>query len=105
MQPWIRVGVELFARPFLPSLSRPAPTGRVWEPNYRLHRAQYSSFPPEGVTGTSGYRFEYNLHLIKIPSHINREITYTSLSHHNLNVKPCVNTTHSHKIYSRPTPT
>jgi len=31
MQPWIRVGVELFTRPFLP-LSRPAHTGRVWEP-------------------------------------------------------------------------
>ena len=27
-----------------------------------LRRVQYSSFPPEGVTGTSGYR---NLHLIK----------------------------------------
>ena len=30
--------------------------------------------PPEGVTDTSGYRFEYNLHLIKIPSHVNREV-------------------------------
>ena len=30
-------------------------------------------FPPEGVAGTSCYRFEYNLHLIKIPSHVNRE--------------------------------
>ena len=37
---------------------------------------QYCSFPPEGVTGTSGYRFEYNLHLIKIPSHLNRESIY-----------------------------
>ena len=34
MQPWIRVGVELFTRPFLPLLSRPAHTGRLWEPNY-----------------------------------------------------------------------
>ena len=25
------------------------------------------------MTGTSGYRFECNLHLIKIPSHLNRE--------------------------------
>ena len=33
------------------------------------------SFPPEGVTGTACYRFEYNFHLIKIPSHVNREIT------------------------------
>ena len=24
--------------------------------NQRLHRLQYSSFPPEGVTGTSSYR-------------------------------------------------
>ena len=37
---------------------------------------QCSSFPPEGVTGTSGYHFEYNLHLIKIPSHLNRESIY-----------------------------
>ena len=29
--------------------------------------------PQEGVTGTSAYRFEYNLYLIKIPSHVNRE--------------------------------
>ena len=41
--------------------------------NNRLHRVQYSSFPPEGVTGTSGYRFEYHLHLIKIPTHVDRE--------------------------------
>ena len=34
------------------------------------------SFPPRGVTGTSGYCFEYNLHLIKIPSHLNRESIY-----------------------------
>ena len=40
---------------------------------------QYSSFPPEGVTGTAGYRFEYNLPLIKIPSHLNRESMYTEL--------------------------
>ena len=40
--------------------------------NNRLHRVQCSSFPPEGVTGISGYRFEYYLHLIKIPSHLNR---------------------------------
>ena len=33
--------------------------------NNHLHRLQCSSFPPEGVTGTSGYRFEYYLHLIK----------------------------------------
>ena len=25
------------------------------------------------MTGTSGYRFEYHLHLIKIPSHVDRE--------------------------------
>ena len=25
-----------------------------------LHKVQYSSFPPEDVTGTSSYRFEYN---------------------------------------------
>ena len=41
-----------------------------------LHRVQYSSFPPEGVTGTSSYRFEHNLHLIKIPSHLYRESIY-----------------------------
>ena len=29
------------------------------------------------MTGTSGYCFEYNLHLIKIPSHLNRESIYT----------------------------
>ena len=34
------------------------------------------SFPPRGVTGTSGYRFEYDLHLIKIPSHLDRESIY-----------------------------
>ena len=43
----------------------------------RLRRVQYCSFPPEGVTGTSGYRFEYNLHLIKIPSHLDRESIYS----------------------------
>ena len=31
------------------------------------------SFPPRGVTRTSCYCFEYNFHLIKIPSHLNRE--------------------------------
>ena len=31
------------------------------------------SFPPRGMTGTSCYRFEYDLHLIKIPSHLDRE--------------------------------
>ena len=31
------------------------------------------SFPPRGVTGISCYCFEYNLHLIKITSHLNRE--------------------------------
>ena len=31
---------------------------------------------PRGVTGTSCYCFEYNLHLIKIPSHLNRESIY-----------------------------
>ena len=35
-------------------------------------------FPPRRLTGTSGYHFEYNLHLIKIPSHVNREITYSA---------------------------
>ena len=44
--------------------------------NNCLHRVQYSSFPPEGVTGTSCYRFEYNLHLVKIPSHLNLESMY-----------------------------
>ena len=34
------------------------------------------SFPPRSVTGTSGYRFEYDLHLIKIPSHLDRESIY-----------------------------
>ena len=28
------------------------------------------------MTGTSGYRFEYDLHLIKIPSHLDRESIY-----------------------------
>ena len=37
------------------------------------------SFPPRGVTGTSCYCFEYNLHLIKIPSHLNRESIYREL--------------------------
>ena len=32
----------------------------------RLHRVQYSYFPPRSVTKTYDYRFEYNLHLIKI---------------------------------------
>ena len=34
---------------------------------------QYSSFPLEGVTGTS---VEYNLDLIEIPSHLDRECMY-----------------------------
>ena len=34
------------------------------------------SFPPRGVTVTSGYHFEYDLHLIKIPSHLDRESIY-----------------------------
>ena len=29
--------------------------------------------------GTSGYRFEYYLHLIKIPSHLNRESIYMTV--------------------------
>ena len=37
----------------------------------RPHSAALS-FLPEGVTGTSCYRFD-NLHLIKIPSHADRE--------------------------------
>ena len=36
------------------------------------------SFPPRGVTGTSCYCFEYNLHLIKIPSHLYRESIYST---------------------------
>ena len=40
---------------------------------------QYCSFPPEGMTGTSGYHFEYSLHPIKIPSHLDRE-SYKSTS-------------------------
>ena len=35
------------------------------------------SFPPRGVTGTSGYCFEYDLHLINIPSHLDCESIYT----------------------------
>ena len=35
------------------------------------------SFPPGGATRTSGYRFEYNLHLNKIPSHVNHESIYS----------------------------
>ena len=40
------------------------------------------SFPPRGVTGTSCYRFEYDLHLIKIPSHLEASIlaVYTCLA-------------------------
>ena len=53
--------------------------------NYRLQHLfcisrPYSavlSFPPRGVTETSCYCFEYNLHHIKIPSHLNRESIYT----------------------------
>ena len=41
--------------------------------NNHLHRVQCSSFPPEGVPGTSVYHLKYYLHLIKIPSHLNRE--------------------------------
>ena len=40
---------------------------------------QCGSFLPEGVTGTSGYRFEYYLHFIKIPSHLNRAWKYCRL--------------------------
>ena len=46
----------------------------------RPYRAALS-FPPRGVTGTSCYCFEYNLHLIKIPSHLNRESIYTIRVH------------------------
>ena len=49
---------------------------------------QYSSFPPEGVTGTSCYRFEYNLHLIKIPSHVSRESIYTRDATFSLAITP-----------------
>jgi len=45
---------------------------------YRPYSAALS-FPPRGVTGTSCYCFEYNLHLIKIPSHLNRESIYIGL--------------------------
>ena len=47
--------------------------------NNHLHR-QCSFFLPEGVTGISSYRFEYYLHLIKIPSHLNHESIYTTVS-------------------------
>ena len=40
------------------------------------HLGAALTFPPEGVTGTSCYRFEYNLHLVKIPSHVIRESIY-----------------------------
>ena len=39
---WIRVGIELFTRPFLSPFS-PCPLGRVWEPNY--HWTGTSSTP------------------------------------------------------------
>ena len=39
---------------------------------YRPYSAALS-FPPRGVTETSGYRFEYDLHLIKIPSNLDGE--------------------------------
>ena len=42
-------------------------------PKRHLCRVQYCSFPPKDVTRTSGYCFEYDLHLIKIPSHLDRE--------------------------------
>ena len=42
----------------------------------RLYSAALSS-PPEGVTRTSCYRFEYNLHLSKIPLELNHESIYT----------------------------
>ena len=43
------------------------------------HRAQYISFPPISVTGTSCKRIEYHLHIIiKIPSHVNLESSYGS---------------------------
>ena len=35
------------------------------------------SLPPRDMTGTSRYRFEYDLHLIKIPLHLDRESIYT----------------------------
>ena len=44
----------------------------------RLYSAALS-FSPEGVTGTSGYRFQYSLHLIKTPSDVNRESTYSNI--------------------------
>ena len=44
----------------------------------RLRTVQYCSFPPEGVNGTSGYRFEYNLYLIEIQSHLDRESIYNA---------------------------
>ena len=52
------------------------------------------------MTGTAGYRFEYNLHLIKIPSHLDRESMYTELVVALLNtevtvssITKCLNTT------------
>ena len=43
---------------------------------FRLYSAALS-FPPRGVTRTSCYRFEYDLHLIKILSHIDCESIYS----------------------------
>ena len=48
------------------------------------------SFPPRGVIGTSCYHFEYDLHLIKIPSHLDRESIYTKLVYENSLFKSCV---------------
>ena len=54
---------RLFPRPFLTrSEGSRVQTNQtsIKQPSHcRLHRVQYCSFPPEGVTGTFGYRFEY----------------------------------------------
>ena len=47
----------------------------------RLYSAALS-FPPRGMTGTSGYCFEYNLHLTKILSHLNCESIYSWANYH-----------------------
>ena len=73
-----RMRERLKPGPFFSSPSSGLGTRLLWYYSYSsLARTVPHYFPPRGVTGTSCYCFEYDLHLIKIPSHSNRESIYT----------------------------
>ena len=84
MQPWIRVRIKLFTRPFLPLPFSPRPLGRVWEPNYvwlglglgchmharRSPRAYRSCSQIERIESPFGYKASTHLAICESTRHL-----------------------------------